>query len=109
MRDIAGGLGDEYSDTSDVPGRLTRCKKGDGVLSVEDGVARVVLEMSDSPRAGWAEYLEEAERNREAGASLGLVRTAAQNKDRSIRVLGRRRMGERFIDAGSVRMHERNR
>ena len=92
MLDIAGGLGDEYSDTSHVPGRLTRSKKGDGVLSVDDGVARVVVEMSDSPRAGWSEYLEEAERNREAAASLGLVRTAAQNGDRSIRVLGRRRI-----------------
>ena len=92
MLDIAGGLGDEYSDTGDVAGRLTRSKKGDGVLSVDDGVARVVVEMSDSPRAGWGEYLEEAERNREAAASLGLVRTAAQNGGRSIRVLGRRRI-----------------
>jgi vacuolar-type H+-ATPase subunit E/Vma4 len=92
MLDIAGGLGDEYSATSDVAGRLTRCKKGDGVLTVDDGVARVVVEMSDSPRARWREYLEEAERNREAAASLGLVRTAAQNGGRSIRVFGRRRI-----------------
>ena len=92
MLGIAAGLGDEYSDTGDVAGRLTRCKKGDGVLTVDDGVARVVVEMSDSPRVGWGEYLEEAERNREAAASLGLVRTAAQNGDRSIRVLGRRRI-----------------
>ena len=92
MLDIAAGLGDEYSDTGAVAGRLTRSKKGDGVLSVDDGVARVVVEMTDSPRAGWGEYLEEAERNREAAASLGLVRTASQNGGRSIRVLGRRRI-----------------
>jgi hypothetical protein len=79
MVGIAAGLGDDYTDTSSTTGRLPRCKKGDGVLSVNDGAARVVIEMTDSARTGWTEYFGEAERNRDAVASLGLVRTIDQN------------------------------
>ncbi|MER6760263.1 MULTISPECIES: Fis family transcriptional regulator [Amycolatopsis] len=89
---IASGLGDDYSDTSSAPGNIPRCKKGDGVLSLNDGTVRVVIEMTDSSRAGWTAYLEDAERNRDAAASLGLVRTAEQNSGQTIRVLGSQRV-----------------
>lgn len=92
MFSIAGGLGDEYDDTSAMAGRLPRCKKGDGVLTIDGGSARVVIEMTDSTRSGWGDYLDEAERNREAAASLGLIRTPDQNGDQTIRVIGPRRV-----------------
>lgn len=89
---IAVGLGGEYTDTSAATGCLPRCKKGDGVLNLDDGAARVVIEMSDSVRTGWGDYLDEAERNRDAAASLGLVRSAAQNDGQILRVIGSRRL-----------------
>lgn len=96
LDEIAAGLGDEYTDTRAVAGALPRCMKGDGLLSVNGGATRVVIEMTDSARAGWVEYLDEAERNRHAGAALGLVRTAEQNGGQSIRVLGARRIVAAF-------------
>jgi hypothetical protein len=92
MHGIACGLGDEYVDTGAVVGLLPRCKKGDGLLTVDGGAARVALEMTDSARAGWGDYLDEAERNRAAAASLGLVRTSSQNGGQTVRVLGSRRV-----------------
>lgn len=92
MYSVAAGLMDEYMETGTLVGRLARCKKGDGVLSVPGKPANVVLEMTDSPRAGWVGYLDEAERNRDAAASLGLVRTMEQNGGQSILVLGPRRI-----------------
>lgn len=92
LAEVAAGLGDEYTDTRSVVGHLPRSKKGDGLLTVDGGLARVVIEMTDSARAGWTEYLDEAERNRQAASSLGLVRTPEQNGGRSIRVLGSRRI-----------------
>lgn len=92
MSGIAAGLGDEYEDTTAKAGAVPRCKKGDGVLSVSGQPTKVVVEMSDSLRAGWAEYLDEAERNRCAAASLGIVRTIEQNAGQTIRVLGQRRV-----------------
>lgn len=89
---IAAGLGDDYTDTSTTPGRLPRCKKGDGVLSLNDGAARVVIEMTDSARTGWTGYLGDAERNRDAVASLGLVRTVDQNGGQTLRVIGAQRL-----------------
>ncbi|OPX07972.1 Fis family transcriptional regulator [Mycobacterium sp. AT1] len=89
---LAAGLGDEYTDTRTIVGALTRSKKGDGLLTIDGGTARVVIEMTDSARAGWSEYFGEAERNRQAAASLGLVRTPEQNGGQSIRVLGARRI-----------------
>jgi hypothetical protein len=71
---------------------VARSKKGDGVLTVNGGAARLVLEMSDSTRTVWNDYLDEAERNREASASLGLVPSPAQNGGHSIRCLGSRRI-----------------
>lgn len=92
MNDIAAGLGDEYEDTTTKTGLVPRSKKGDGVLTVAGAGARVVIEMTDSARANWGEYFDEAERNRGASASLGLVRTPEQNGGHSIRVLGQRRV-----------------
>lgn len=92
MRGIAAGLGDEYVDTTRTVGVLPRSRKGDGLLRVAGGSPAVVVEMTDSRRTGWGEYLDEAERNRAAVAALGLVRTSAQNDDQTIRVLGSRRV-----------------
>ncbi|MGX9672050.1 Fis family transcriptional regulator [Mycobacterium sp. HM-7] len=90
--EIAAGLGDEYTDTRNTAGVISRCLKGDGVLSVDGGNAQVVVEMTDSANRRWAPYFDEAERNREAGASLGIVPTAEQNGGQSIRMLGNRRI-----------------
>ncbi|WP_167103384.1 Fis family transcriptional regulator [Mycobacterium sp. DL592] len=92
LSEVAAGLGDEYADTRTVVGHLPRSKKGDGLLTIDGGLARVVMEMTDSARAGWTEYLDEAERNRQAASSLGLVRTPEQNGGHAIRVLGSRRI-----------------
>lgn len=92
MADIAAGLGDEYTDTTTTTGLVPRSKKGDGVLTVSGQDARVVIEMTDSPRTNWGAYFDEAERNRGAAAALGVVRTADQNNGHSIRVLGPRRV-----------------
>lgn len=92
MVDIATGLGDEYVPTGAKPGAVPRSKKGDGVLSVDGGSVNVVVEVTDSKRTGWSEYLQEAERNRTALASLGLVRTAEQLGGHTIRGIGARRI-----------------
>lgn len=92
MNDIAAGLGNEYEDTTTKTGLVPRSKKGDGLLTVADQGARVVIETTDSPRSNWGEYFDEAERNRGASASLGVVRTCDQNGSHSIRVLGPRRV-----------------
>ncbi|GAB3813290.1 hypothetical protein GCM10028820_07780 [Tessaracoccus terricola] len=92
MSSIAAGLGDEYTDTTTTTGLVPRSKKGDGLLRVAGQDARVVIEMTDSSRANWGEYFAEAERNRGAAASLGIVRTADQNGGHAIRVLGQRRV-----------------
>lgn len=92
MRDIAAGLGDEYEETGTKTGLVPRSKKGDGLLTVAGQEARVVIEMTDSPRPNWGEYFDEAERNRGASASLGIVRTVEQNSGNTIRVVGQRRV-----------------
>ncbi|MBP2453012.1 Fis family transcriptional regulator [Mycolicibacterium lutetiense] len=92
LQDIAAGLGDEYVDTRTTTGVISRCQKGDGVLVVDGGKAQVVVEMTDSGDRKWGPYFDEAERNREANASLGIVPTAEQNTGQSIRVLGTRRI-----------------
>ena len=76
---IATGLGDEYTDTRAIVGHLPRSKKGDGLLIIDGGTTRVVIEMTDSARGGWAEYLDEAERNRPPAAKLGQVPTPQQH------------------------------
>ncbi|CRK61199.1 transcriptional regulator, Fis family [Alloactinosynnema sp. L-07] len=92
MAGIAAGLGGEYLDTSTTVGALPRCRKGDGLLSTDDGAARVVIETSDSTRRDWGGYLDEAERNRGAATSLGIVRTPEQNGGATVRLIGSRRV-----------------
>lgn len=92
LAEIAAGLGDEYAETGNVVGMRTRSKKGDGVLTVPGGDARMVVEMTDSPRSVWSDYLKQAEDNRGAQASLGLVRSAAQLPGGPILTLGPRRV-----------------
>ncbi len=88
MHSIAAGLRDEYAETGTIVGRLARCKKGDGLLACpaprqsgpgDDGL----------PAHGWVDYLDEAERNRDAAASLGLVRTLEQNGGQRFACLAR--------------------
>jgi hypothetical protein len=52
LAEIAAGLGDEYTDTRNSTGAVHRCKKGDGVLSINDDTTRVVIEMTDSAVRG---------------------------------------------------------
>lgn len=92
MRTFATGAGDDYADTGHTVGRLPRSKKGDGVLIIAGGAARVVVEVTDSARNDWTTYFDEAERNRDAAAALGIVRTTEQNAHQSIRILGPRRI-----------------
>ncbi len=90
---IAAGLGDEYVETGTSVGLIPNCRKGDGLLTIAGGAARVVVEMHDSAaRRPWGEYLDEAERNRDAVASIGLVPMAGRNGGQTIRVLGPRRI-----------------
>ncbi len=76
---IACGLGASYTDTSDTVGELRGCKKGDGVIELlpldcTGSAARVAIEYTTSGAArNWPRYLEEAERNRGAQASIGIV------------------------------------
>ncbi len=95
MEDIAVGLGDEYAPTGARPGVVPRSKKGDGVLSVDGGV-NLVVEVTDSKRTSWNEYLDEAERNRAALASLGLVRSPEQLGGHTMRAFGARRVAMAF-------------
>jgi hypothetical protein len=92
ISELATGLGDEYIDTSRTTGKISKSRKGDGVLVVAGGAARVLLEMSDSPRTAWNEYLDEAERNHGAHASLGLVRSRERNAGHALRAFGPRRI-----------------
>ncbi|MPZ67197.1 MAG: Fis family transcriptional regulator [Pseudonocardiaceae bacterium] len=93
MTQVALGLGDEYTATGSTTGALSRSKKGDGVLTIGGGDARVVLEMTDSAQnRPWNDYLDEAERNRGAAASLGLVRDPAHNDNSTVRPLTARRI-----------------
>jgi hypothetical protein len=76
---VAAGMGATYTSTRDSVGAIRACKKGDGVLDLAmpgpgSAAARVVMEYTtSSARRNWAGYLDEAERNREAQASLGIV------------------------------------
>lgn len=93
LGEIAAGLGDEYRDTRDTTGLISRCKKGDGVLELSGLDCRIVVEAKDTAvRIGWRDYLDEAERNRGAVASLGLARASAALGDQPFLVLGPRRL-----------------
>lgn len=93
LRDIAAGLGDEYVDTRSTTGVISRNKKGDGLLQLSGLDARIVIEAKDTAvRVGWRDYLDEAERNRGAVASLGLAKSAAALDGQTFLVLGPRRL-----------------
>jgi hypothetical protein len=93
LRELAAGLGDEYAVTGTSAGRLPNSKKGDAVLHVGGADVRVVIEVTDSTaRRQWVPYFDEAERNRDAVAALGVVRTIEQNGGQHVRVLGPRRV-----------------
>jgi len=93
LGELATGFGDEYLDTSATAGVLAHNRKGDGVLVVHGGAVRVVVEMSDSNRGtAWGAYLDETERNRDARASLGIVRSADQLGGHTVVSLGPRRL-----------------
>ncbi|MFX4288308.1 hypothetical protein ACQBJO_06780 [Janibacter sp. G349] len=91
---LATGFGDEYIATGTTTGAIPYCKKGDGVLSIADSGAKVVFEMTNSSaqKRGWGDYLDEAERNRGAAASLGLVPTVEENDGHRVRTIGSRRI-----------------
>jgi hypothetical protein len=97
---LARAWGDEYTNTAQATGLISRCMKGDGVLTIlgqpraPEGI-RVVVEMSDSDsaRREWVAYLDECERNRGARAALGIVRNPAQVPGGGrIRIFGSSRM-----------------
>ncbi len=52
LSEIATGLGDDFTDTHAVVGAVPRSKKGDALLTIDGGAARVVIEMTDSARPG---------------------------------------------------------
>lgn len=92
LSEVAAGLGDEYQETGDTAGRLPRNKKGDGVLHVSGGIVRVVFEAHDGASKEWGSYLAEAERNRGASASIGLVRRLEDNGGHVVRVIAPKRL-----------------
>lgn len=77
MDEVAAGLGGTYTRVSDTAGVMPGCKKGDGVLDIPaaDGSAgvRAVIEASSGANRNWNTYLADAERNREAQCSVGVV------------------------------------
>ena len=92
MHNIAAGLGDTYAETGTTTGAVARSKKGDAVLRAVDDNTAVVLEMTCSDRSDWVTYLDEAERNRTAQASLGLVPDSSLLRGQTISCLGPRRV-----------------
>ncbi len=75
---IATGMGGQYTATGDTTGSIRSCRKGDGVIELPSldglGMVRVVVEMTTTGASRkWSTYLGEAERNREAHASIGIV------------------------------------
>lgn len=92
IAELAAGFGDEYTETGTVTGLRSRNKKGDGVLAVSGGDVRVVIEMTDSERPTWSDYLRNAEENRGAAASLGLAKSRDQLGGQTLLTLGPRRL-----------------
>jgi hypothetical protein len=90
--DLAAAMGDEYLAVGETAGRLPRNKKGDGVFNIGGGLARVVVECHDGSTKEWGSYLAEAERNRGASASIGLVRHARDNAGSLVRVIAPKRV-----------------
>lgn len=93
LEQLAAAMGAEFTPTGASVGSVPNSKKGDGVLTLKGGAAKVVIEMHDGAgRRDWNAYLADAERNREAVASLGLVPHRDHNAGHVVRVLGPRRL-----------------
>jgi hypothetical protein len=98
LTQIATGLGYEYLVTRNQKGNLTNTK-GDGVLALNGGDVRVVVEMMDSDKKrDWNGYMSEAERNRGGTGSIGFVRHNGQNENEFFRTIGGSR-ARRFVVA----------
>lgn len=91
-RGLASDMGDEFRDTTTETGLLPRNKKGDGVFYIAGDMARIVIESHDGESKEWGQYLAEAERNRGASVSIGLVRHLADNHGSLMRVIGPKRV-----------------
>ncbi len=89
---VAAQMGDEYQRTGEFAGRLSRNKKGDGVLVIDGGTARIVIEAHDGSSKEWGSYLAEAEQNRGASAAIGVVRHVDDNCGRALRVVAQKRV-----------------
>lgn len=92
LHEVAAQIGDRYQETADRVGILPNCKKGDGVFHVSAGNCRILVEAHDGATKHWVEYLDEAERNRKASCSLGIVRRVEDNGGRLLRVLSPKRV-----------------
>jgi hypothetical protein len=99
LDELAVACSAEYLPTGQTPGDLPQGSgdslKGDGLWLAEG--QSVVIEShnssarsghTDGHRDGWSRYLSAAMRNRRAGAALGVVRTAEQNKGQLLRTFG---------------------
>jgi hypothetical protein len=81
LEGIAASLGGTYTATGDAVGSIRACKKGDGILEFPDPAGgeptRIVVEMTTTGAARkWGPYLDEAMKNRDCDAALGVVPSA---------------------------------
>lgn len=88
LAELAVQFGDDYRDTHNTAGDIAHCKKGDGVLVIDGDKARVVVESHHGTSKDWHEYLPQAERNRGAAVSIGMVKNAEENAGHTFRRLG---------------------
>jgi hypothetical protein len=80
--DLAHGAGDSVEHTGFIVGSMPRCKAGDAVITLADSaskghVIRVVAEAKDTRLSceQWRLELEEAQKNREAVAAIGVAKS----------------------------------
>lgn len=89
---VAAQLGDTYARTGATVSRRSTSKKGDGVLTVVDAEASVVVEMTHDKTRDWVSYLKAAEQARGAQASLGVVPSPDHLGGEVLRTFGGRRV-----------------
>lgn len=92
LAELAVQFGDAYIDTHNTAGTIAHCKKGDGVLVIDGGKARVVIESHHGQSKDWNAYLPLAERNRGAAVSIGMVKSTTENAGHTFRRLGSTRV-----------------
>lgn len=78
LESVAAAMGGTYTATGDTTGSIRNCRKGDGVVELPgpdgEGTTRIVVEMTTTGSARkWGPYLDEAQRNRDADAAIGVV------------------------------------